>query len=82
MRVFAATGGIMALSLLFVEDKAHDSGIYELVEEELVALFRDRLGEIDCEPLADECSTEEDGCYEVVRQGAEVLDEVIEKKLT
>ena len=74
----ALTGSIMALGVLFVEEKAHQSDIYD-IDEDYLNIFREKMGSIDCSYLKDNYRTEEKGCDKVILEAAEVLDRIAEK---
>ena len=76
----AFTGTVMVLSMLFVQTKAHDSEIYELIQEELCSAYQEEMGDIYCKPLKDKYYSEEYKCYETILKGAEILDEIVARR--
>jgi len=76
----ALTGSIMVLSSLFVEDRAHDSRIYD-IDEKFLREFEEKMGSIDCTPLKEGYRSEKRGCRDVILAAAEVLDDVLEEEL-
>lgn len=75
----ALTGGVMALSSLYVKERGHESPLIKALTQELFANFRQALGEIDCAPLKARYRTPEEKCNRVILAAAKALDAVVEK---
>lgn len=75
----ALSGGVMALSKLFVKDRGHESDRIKTIVQEYFTLFEKEMGSIDCAPLKQTHRTETEGCRQVILAGARCLDRMVEK---
>lgn len=75
----ALTGAIMALGVLFVENRSHEGEVMKQLAGEYLDIFASRHGSILCSDLKDTHFTEELRCAAVVAGAAELLEEFIEK---
>ena len=75
----ALTGGVMALSSLYVKERGHESSRIKELTRELFANFKQELGEIECAPLKSRYRTPEEKCNRVILAAAKALDAVVEK---
>jgi len=76
----ALTAGIMVLSRLYVEDRAHESSYNGELVEELIKTYREEMGSELCTPLKDKYRTEEEKCRPVIIRAAEVLDRIVKRE--
>jgi C_GCAxxG_C_C family probable redox protein len=74
------TAAIMVLSILFVQNNAHESTRIKDLTKELLAEYDKAMGSIKCAPLKVEHRTEELKCYNVILRAAEVLDSIVERE--
>ncbi|MDL2258064.1 C-GCAxxG-C-C family protein [Eubacteriales bacterium OttesenSCG-928-K08] len=72
----ALTGAVMALGLLFVEERAHESNIKSLTAE-LINRYSEKMGAIDCQPLKDRYHNDEIKCRDVILEAASILDSIV-----
>lgn len=77
----ALTAGIMVLSILFVEDRAHESDRIKDLTKELFDEYKSEMGSIDCAPLKEKHRTEELKCKNVILKAAELLDRIVTREL-
>lgn len=75
----ALTGGVMALSNLFVRERAHESALIKNIIQEYFTLFEKEMGSIECAPLKTTHRTEQDGCKSVIQASARCMDRIVER---
>lgn len=73
-------GAVMALSALFVEERAHASEKIKPLTKEFIERFEQELGMADCARLKPKYRTPEEGCRSVLLAGAKVLDEIVARE--
>lgn len=78
----ALTGGLMALSHMFVKDHAHESKLIKKLSQELFASYRREMGDVDCAHLKAKYRTPETQCTNVILAAAKALEAIIEKYKT
>jgi C_GCAxxG_C_C family probable redox protein len=76
----ALTGSIMVLGRLFIKDRAHESKKIKELEQELLAAYRQEMGEINCAPLKRDYRTDDIKCRNVIIKAAEILDGIVERE--
>lgn len=76
----ALTGAIMALSVMFVKEKAHESTRIKDLTQELLNAYTKEMGEINCEPLKLRYRTPETKCNQVIITAAQILDRIVERE--
>ena len=76
----ALSGGAMALSCLFVRQRAHESGRIKALCGELAARLQAQLGAADCAALKPRYHRPDAGCKTVILAAAGILDEIIERE--
>ena len=77
----ALTGAIMALGMLFVRERAHESDKIKTLTTELIERYRNRMGEVDCIPLKEQYRTEESKCRDIILEAASILDDIVAREL-
>lgn len=77
----ALTGAVMALGLLFVKERAHESDKIKTLTSELIERYRNRMGEVDCIPLKERYRTEELKCRGIILEAASILDDIVAREL-
>jgi C_GCAxxG_C_C family probable redox protein len=77
----ALTGGVMALSELFVKERAHESDRIKNLTSELLQRFKDKMGELDCTPLKALYRDDVTKCRVVILAAAEILDDIVENEM-
>lgn len=76
----ALTGGIMALSSIFIQERAHESDYIKTLCREFFDRFREKTGSIDCDYLKEHMRTEEDGCIPVMVVAGKIVEEIIDRE--
>ena len=77
----ALTGAIMALGMLFVKERAHESDKIKALTTELIERYRKKMGEVDCFPLKEQYRTEEIKCRDIILEAASILDDIVAREL-
>jgi len=77
----ALTGGIMALSAIFVKDRAHEGDYIKQLTSEFLERTRTEMGSIDCDYLKEHFRDEETGCKPTVLKITGFLEELIDREL-
>ncbi len=75
----ALSGGVMALSVLFVEERAHESAVIDLVVSEYLSEAESRYGSIMCVDLKQTLPTDDEGCRRVVEAASDLLETIVNK---
>ena len=75
----ALTASIMVLGYLFVDKKAHESGLIKEITREYFKTFDSGMGSLDCAPLKKSHRKETEDCRTVITAALQVLDSVISK---
>lgn len=75
----ALTGSVMAMSNLFVREKAHEGPLMKEVNRRFFELCLQRWGSIHCEVLKERYFDDEHQCSRVVEFCAELLEDVVEE---
>ncbi len=76
----AMTGGLAALGVIFVNDKAHEGDKIKILAKEFIEKFIQRLGTDNCKALKDLHRNDISKCETIVLTSAEVLDEIIKRE--
>jgi C_GCAxxG_C_C family probable redox protein len=74
------TAAIMVLGILFVKDRAHESGKIKILTQDLFDTYQKKMGVIDCTPLKGRYRTEDVKCRHVIAKAAGVLDTIIKRE--
>lgn len=74
----ALSGGVMALSKIYVKKVAHQSNIKEITTE-FLGKYEKEMGSLNCAKLKEEYRTDELKCKLVILKAAEILDEIVLK---
>ena len=73
----AITGAIAVLSLLFVEDRGHESDKVKNMCKEFFAEFEKELGTNNCTALKAKYRNDDVRCWDMVRVAAEILEKIV-----
>ena len=73
----ALTGALMVLSMLFVQERAHESETMKLVASTFLERFRNQYGSLMCDELKTAYYDASKGCAAVVALAGEVLEEIV-----
>lgn len=76
----ALTGALMALGVLFVEQRAHEGEAMKCLAGEFLQKFAELHGSIMCRDLKEAHFDERKRCAAVVRMAADLLESFIEEK--
>ncbi len=74
------TASLMVLGYMFVKEHAHQSSEIKDLNKELFERYSKELGDFNCKSLKDKYRTEEKECYDIILKGAEILDDIVERK--
>ena len=74
------SGAAMALSAMFVEDRAHASEKIKPLTKEFIERFEAELGMSDCARLKAKYRTPEEGCACLILAGAKILDDIVARE--
>ena len=74
------TGGIMALSSLYVKKNGHESGRIKALEKEFIENFKAEMGSINCDELKAKHRNEEVKCSLIIAKAGEVLDKIVARE--
>ena len=75
------TGGVMALSAIFVKDRGHESDYIKELDTELFDSFRSKMDSIDCSYLKEHYRSPQDDCHPVIVEAAQILEALIDREL-
>ena len=78
----ALTGAVMALGVLFIEDRAHESDRLKLLEKEFFERFREKMGDINCPQLKEKHRSDDVRCLNVIKEAGYILDDIIKRELS
>ncbi|MBR1937546.1 MAG: C-GCAxxG-C-C family protein [Spirochaetales bacterium] len=73
----ALLGGVAALSIMYVEEKAHESKDIKIVTNMFIERFESRLGSILCSELKPRFFNNDIRCFDTVSLAADCLEEII-----
>lgn len=76
----ALTGAIMALGVLFVKERAHESTKIKDLTNELLLTYKKEMGDMNCGPLKVRYRTPETKCNGVILKAAEILDAIVKRE--
>lgn len=76
----ALTGAVMVLSLLFVKERGHESDYAKNLIKELFERYNTKMGSINCAPLKQKYRTEEERCFNVIKEAANILDDIVKRE--
>ena len=77
----AISGGVLAVSHLFVQQKAHKDESFKEINKEIFRRVQEELGSVDCKTLKDMYRTEEEGCYVIKKRIGAIVEAVIDLEL-
>ena len=75
----ALTGGVVALGLMFAEEKPSTNDRVKDITKEWVETFKERFGDIDCKKLKKIHRDPENGCRTLILESTEILESIIEQ---
>ena len=73
------TGGIMALSKAFIEERGHEGTLLKEIEAEYINTFNDKMKSINCDTLVEKYRDPETGCSALIFEAAKIFDNIMEK---
>lgn len=76
----ALTASISVLGILFTDQYAHNSELLKLLVNEFFENFYQEMNSFNCKNLKDNYRTEENGCIDVIRTAAIVLDAIVTRE--
>ena len=75
------TGSLMALGLIFAENKPTNNDKVKSVTKEWLNIFENKFGNINCKELKENHRHPEFGCKTIILEASELLEQVISKYL-
>ncbi len=75
----ALTGAVAVLGVMFTGNKTVDSETRKAIIVDFYRRFEERFGTVTCSEIKAKFRDDETGCREVVKQSAEILEEIIQK---
>lgn len=78
----ALTGGVMALSAIFVKERGHESDYIKVLNAELFDSFKNKMDSIDCSYLKEHYRSPQDECHPIIVQAAQIVEALIDRELT
>jgi C_GCAxxG_C_C family probable redox protein len=75
----AATGALMALGVMYTQDRAHASPRMQEIAAQYMRRFEARLGSLQCAPLKKAHRSPFHGCAHVIGEAARILDDLVEE---
>lgn len=76
----AMTGGLAALGVLFVKDRAHESDRIKRLSKEFIEAFKEKLSTENCRKLKDIHREDANKCEYIVVTAAELLDKIVDRE--
>lgn len=73
----AVSGAIMALGVLYVKERAHESEVMKCLVPKFLHEFENLYGSLDCTTLKEQYHKESCGCVKVVNFAAALLEQMI-----
>ena len=77
----ALSGGIMVISRLFVNDRAHISPDLKELVEEFLRRYCNKMGDINCSYLKEHHHNKEVRCLNVIKEAGIILDDIVKREL-
>ena len=74
------TGGVMALSLLFVKDRGHEGPRIKELTGEWFQKMNETFSSVNCASLKAKYRSPERGCANLILSAAKVLDEIVTRE--
>ncbi|HHY42152.1 MAG TPA: hypothetical protein GX514_04810 [Thermoanaerobacterales bacterium] len=78
----ALTSGIMVLSHLFVNDRAHTSPYLKVFINELLHRYSEKMGDLRCSYLKEKHYNDKVRCLNVIKEAGIILDDIITRELS
>lgn len=75
----ALSGAVMALSVLFVRQRAHESEVVKMITSSFLEKAGQRFGSLMCIRIKEDLHTEQEGCLMAVTRAAELLEETVDE---
>jgi len=76
----AMTGGLAALGVLFVKEKAHESDKIKKLSKEFIDAFKEKLSTENCKNLKNKYREDTSKCEYIVIAAAKILDNIVYKE--
>lgn len=76
------TGGLMALSVLFIKERAHESDYLKGLEKELFRDIETKVGSTDCSYLKERYEDSKGSCKPLIIEIGAILEALIDRELT
>lgn len=73
------TGGIMAFSKAFIQERGHEGTLVKEIEAEYITKFNDKMKSTNCDSLVEKYRHPENGCDYLIFEAAKIFDELMEK---
>lgn len=73
------TGGVMALSKAFIEDRGHEGTLLKMIEAEYINKFNEKMKSLNCDSLVEKYRHPENGCDYLIFEAAKIFDEIMEE---
>ncbi len=77
----ALISGVMVLSIINVQDRAHENDRIKELTREFLENYVETMGSIDCDYLKENYRTEEEKCFRVILKAAEILDTMVTREI-
>lgn len=77
----ALTGGVMALSALFVKERARERDYIKPLNAEMFERFKNAMSSIDCDYLKEHYETPQQECHPIIVQTAQIVEALIDREL-
>lgn len=77
----ALISGVMVLSIMNVQDRAHENDRIKELTREFLEDYVETMGSIDCDYLKENYRTEEEKCFRVILKAAEILDTMVSREV-
>lgn len=74
----ALTGGLMALGVLFAQDKPTENSLMKEAAREWVERFEARFDSLDCKAIKEKHRHPQEKCAPVIMAAASLLEEIVE----
>ena len=76
----ALTGGVMALSAIFVKEHARESDYIKTLNAEMFASFKNAMHSINCDYLKEHYETPQEECHPIIVQAAQIVEALIDRE--
>lgn len=73
----ALSGAVLALSHLYVKDRAHEDTSIKILTQKLFSEFQTEMGSFNCKELKEKYRTPELKCSKIILAAAKALDTIV-----